>query len=48
MESEGVTTKTIRDINEDIYQKIRGKCTELKLNMGTVTTEAFKLWLEKG
>ncbi|CAG0996973.1 MAG: hypothetical protein OIN86_04730 [Candidatus Methanoperedens sp.] len=46
MKSGSLVTKTIRNLEEDTYQKFLGKCTELKLSMGKEVTELMKLWLQ--
>ncbi len=40
------TTQTIRNIDEEIYRKVRGKCGELNISTGDAVTEALKMWLE--
>ena len=46
METGSLTRKTIRDIDTDTYQKFKGKCAELKLNMGKEVSGAMKSWLQ--
>ncbi len=41
------TTQTIRNIDEEIYRKVRGKCAELNISTGEAVTEAMKMWLNK-
>ncbi len=41
------TTQTIRNIDEETYRKVRGKCAELNISTGDAVTEAMKIWLQK-
>jgi hypothetical protein len=40
-------TQTIRNLDEEIYRKVRGKCAELNISTGKAVTEALKMWLNK-
>lgn len=38
---------TIREIDETLYRKFRGKCVEKNINTGKAISEAIQLWLDK-
>jgi plasmid stability protein len=40
------TSQTIRNLDEEVYRKFRGKCAELNTSTGDAVTEAMKMWLE--
>ncbi len=41
------STINVRNVDEAVYRKFRGKCAELNMPTGKAITEALEMWLEK-
>ncbi len=42
-----ISTINIRNVNNAVYRKFRGKCAELNKSTGKAMTEALEMWLRK-
>jgi len=38
---------TVRDLNEEVFRKFKGKAAERGMKMGTAVTRAMQLFIEK-
>ncbi len=40
-------TINVRNVEDAVYRKFRGKCAELNIPTGQALTDALEMWLEK-